>query len=182
MATSRVGASDPSVGTSSNPAARMIGVASRNENRAASSWRSPATSPAAMVIPEARDPRQERARLEEADDHGGAQAQAVDALVGGIVLLVSQHRRAADGPAALVAAPEHLGREEDPAVDDQEYRRGSGIAEQRLQRVLQEEADDPGGDGADDQHDRQTLIGIVDATRSPRRRKNPTTIRAQSRR
>ena len=30
----------------------MIGVASRNENRAASSWSDPGTSPATMVIPE----------------------------------------------------------------------------------------------------------------------------------
>ncbi len=119
-------------------------------------------------MPEREIPGQERAGLEDADDHGGAQAQTLDALVRGIVLLVSQHRRAARGSASLVATPEHLGREEDSPVDDEEHRGGSGIAEQRLQRVLEEEADDPGRDGADDQHDRQALVRIVDPT--PHRR------------
>jgi len=60
-------------------------------------------------------------------------------------------------------APEHLSREEDPAVDDEEDRRRSRIAEQRLQWILKQEADDPRGDRPDHQHDREALIRIVDA-------------------
>src|SRR6266545_3462635 len=45
-----------SSGSLYTPAARMIGVARRNENRAASSCESPRTSPATIVIPERLTP------------------------------------------------------------------------------------------------------------------------------
>src|SRR5207247_52575 len=45
-----------SPGTSTNPAPRITGVASRNENRAASWWRRPAIRPPPMVTPEREMP------------------------------------------------------------------------------------------------------------------------------
>src|SRR6266550_1845168 len=55
-------------GTSTRPAPRMTGVARRNENRAASSWRNPASKPPPIVTPDREMPgRNVRAREQRLD-------------------------------------------------------------------------------------------------------------------
>jgi hypothetical protein len=39
---------------------------------------------------------------------------------------------------------------------------GAGIGEERLQRALEEEADDPGGNRADHDEQRQPFVGVLD--------------------
>ena len=163
MATSRVGASEPEVGQLEEPSGKDDGR--REQKRETRGLLVPKTRHESRCH---RDPRagnagDQGARLEEADDHCRPQTQAVDALVRRVVLLMSEHWSMADSAASLVPASEQLGGQEDAAIDDQKCRSEARVREERLERVLQEESDNARGNRSNDQHDRQTLIGTVDA-------------------
>ena len=111
----------------------------------------------------ARDPRQEGSCLKDADEDGGAEAETLDRLVVRIPLLMSEHGRRGGGSPAFVATAEPLGGEQDPAVDDQEAGGEPRVPEERFQRVLQEEPDHPRGHRSDDQQQRESLVGGLDA-------------------
>jgi hypothetical protein len=104
-----------SSGSLSTAAAPMIGVASRNEKRAASSLERPEQQSSAHRRPRAGQPRDERERLRGTDRQRPAQAQAPD------------DPDVALRPCALddrSVAPQALGAVEHHAVERQEHRCG----------------------------------------------------------
>src|SRR5919197_1308932 len=59
------------------------------------------------------------------------------------------------------AAAQELGGEQDEAVRGEEDRGGLGIPEQRAQRMLEQQAEQPGGDRADDEQPREPRVGVA---------------------
>lgn len=65
----------------------------------------------------------------------------------------------------LGPASNPLPTEQDQAVDDEEPGGGQGLREDHAQRVLEEQADDPGRDRRDDQQPAQALVGCLESLR-----------------
>src|SRR6266542_2218968 len=171
------------------PAARMIGVASRNAKRAASSWSRPRASPATMVTPERLMPAK-KARIWVAPiSSASRKARVESSREGGSPVRVKpvmgwRDRLVAAGCAELGrvgpgrrdgvggAAAELLAGQQDGAVAGQEDRRGQRFGEQGPQGVLEADADQPGGDGGHHQQPAEPLVGRLDAS-MPQRAEQP---------
>ncbi len=145
------------------PAARMIGVASRNAKRAESLWSRPRARPAPIVTP---------SRLMPATSAVDCATPTTSASRYSSV----SSSRAPSGLAPsrigqfahLRAAAEALGGEQHAAVDHQEDRRHFGLGGERAQLVLQRQADDPRGDARGDDQPREPLGGVLDAALAER--------------
>ena len=127
----------------------MIGVASRKAKRAASSFERPTSRPPAIVAPEREKPGISAiacaAPTKNATTPGNG---ASDARV--VVHL-------GDG----CAPAQQLGAVEQHAVERQEDRSRGGRGEDLAQRVLQRQAENAGGDRADDQQPAELGVGVV---------------------
>ena len=141
-----------SSGSLSTAAAPMIGVASRNAKRAASSLESPASRPPPIVAPEREKP---------GSSASACAAPIADRLAPARAARRSARRRraAGSGPGARRrsrSAPSSIS-----AVEHQEdggrLRRGEHLA----QRVLEQQAEQPGGDRADDEQPAELGVGVV---------------------
>ena len=155
-----------SVGSLSTPAARMTGVASRNEKRAASRCDRPRARPPTIEMPEREMPassakvwKNPMIAASRYDKRGEAAHRAMG--------LRFEHRlgrnrgRAVcgDGADRLVlgfgvvdrrSAPQYLAREQDEPVDRQEDRGRERLGEQRAEGVLEHQPGDPDRDRRDD--------------------------------
>ena len=138
-------------GSFSTAAAPMIGVASRNAKRAASSFESPASRPPPIVAPEREKPGMSASacaapiaeRLAPADALGDARSGSP-----GVVAL----RRAAAQP---------LGAVEQHAVEHQEDRRRRGRRRTPCAAGARAQPEDPGRDRADDEQPAELRVGVV---------------------
>ena len=136
-------------GIFSSAAAPMIGVASRNANRAASLFDSPTSSPPRHRRARARETRDQRERLRRAD--AGRIAEA-DRLGNPDVVVGIGLRR----PAA-----QQLGAEEQEPVHREEERRRRRRREHASQLVLEQQAENPRGDRPDDEQPAELRVGVV---------------------
>ena len=113
-----------------------------------------------MVTPDREIPGSSAAAWKMPDHAGARVAEVLD----GAEALLPARTALRSAAARLLAPAQHLGAAEDGAVDDQEDRRRAGMREQRLQRVLEEEPDHGGRDGADHEQVGEPLIGRLDAS------------------
>ena len=154
------------------PAARMIGVASRNANRTACSWSSPRSKPATMVMPERLMPAS-RARLWKTPMTPASRmphALHDRRVILRIVLGVGRVARRLP-PSALSAvrrdpryrsATQPLTDVEQDAVEGQEDRGRLGLGENTAQRLFEGQAENSGRDRGDDQQPGQPLVHGLD--------------------
>ena len=139
----------------------MIGVASRNENRAASSWSRPRLGPATIVMPDRLIPANSAAICDTpianaspmpSDEMGRAGRRA---------------RNAGGAGRRLDAAPDQqLTHGENEAVDRQEDRGRERLGEDNAQIVFEREPGDARGDRRDHEQDAQPGIRVDDASRA----------------
>ena len=145
----------------STPAARITGVASRNEKRRASSRRSPARMPAAVVDAGPRDARAEGQDLDAADRQRlrerhprqpGVRGDAVGDLVARD--LGRDRLRAPGDRAAHHSMPSRI-----RPLTIRKHAAGTGPPEVGAQPVLEEQADQADRDRAHDELPDQPLVG-----------------------
>ncbi len=128
-----------SFGTSSRPAAVMIGVAIRNEKRAASSWRSPIQSPATIVDPDREMPG----------------ISAADWLTP--TMIACPKAKIAGDPVSRLP-PLAFSDKQNHAVDRQERRGDERRAKELLQIILQRQADESGRNRRHDHEQEELLV------------------------
>ncbi len=158
------------------PAARMIGVASRNANRAESLWSRPRARPAPIVTPSRLMPATSAVDWATPTTNASrySSVSSSRAAVGLCALADRQF-------AHLRAAAEALGAEQHEAVDHQEDRRHFRLGGQRAQLVLEHEADYARRDARDDDQPGEALGRRSRPAACASVRKNARTISTQSR-
>ena len=132
-----------SFGTSSTPAPRMTGVASRKEKRAASLWVRPASTPPTMVAPEREMPGISAAAWQAPMTKAVPQPTCASGLT----------------PDALPRRRNRSPKKQDEAIDDQAGGGQHRTAEKAAQDVFQREAENNGGEGGDDDEAKDAAFG-----------------------
>ena len=145
------------------PAARMIGVASRKAKRAESLWSRPRPRPAPIVIPSRLIPATSAADWAvPITNASGYSSVSSSRPPSGL----APSRIASSRTSAL--RRKRSASEQQQAVDHQEDGRDFGLGGQRPQLVLEDQAEDAGGDARDDDQPRQPLVGGARAARAQR--------------
>ena len=136
----------------------MIGVASRNAKRAASSWSSPRIRPPTIVMPDRLMPGEQRADLGDADEDRLAVRQRVDAA--------GRPRTRRRRYAGADRARRRRSRSPTSRITPLIVRKIAAavrLGEQRAQRVLEHQTDDAGRNRRDDEQHAQARVGRRDA-------------------